>query len=131
MRILMVVIPAVICLLAGWVVCGVKKMEMEQQKHLNDLMRLGEDIEEAHDPMGENYFTLDSIAASSTTAGWYCTDSVTIPLGCISTGTVSTTISWDVPKEPSCKCAYCECTNDHIYGLCDYCGAPLGQGGSN
>lgn len=27
--------------------------------------------------------------------------------------------------EPSCKCAYCGCTNDHIYGTCDYCGAPL------
>ena len=26
---------------------------------------------------------------------------------------------------PSCKCAYCGCTNDHIYGTCDYCGAPL------
>lgn len=24
-----------------------------------------------------------------------------------------------------CKCAYCGCTNDHIYGTCDYCGAPL------
>lgn len=27
---------------------------------------------------------------------------------------------------PSAKCAYCGCTNDHIYGTCDYCGAPLG-----
>lgn len=27
--------------------------------------------------------------------------------------------------EPSCKCSYCGCTNDHIYGTCDYCGAPL------
>lgn len=27
--------------------------------------------------------------------------------------------------EPSCKCAYCGYTNDHIYGTCDYCGAPL------
>lgn len=27
--------------------------------------------------------------------------------------------------EPSCKCQYCGCTNDHIYGTCDYCGAPL------
>ena len=27
--------------------------------------------------------------------------------------------------EPSCKCAYCGCTNDHICGTCDYCGAPL------
>ena len=26
---------------------------------------------------------------------------------------------------PSSKCAYCGCTNDHIYGTCDYCGAPL------
>ena len=25
----------------------------------------------------------------------------------------------------SSKCAYCGCTNDHIYGTCDYCGAPL------
>lgn len=23
------------------------------------------------------------------------------------------------------RCAYCGCTNDHIYGTCDYCGAPL------
>ena len=30
---------------------------------------------------------------------------------------------------PSCKCAYCGCTNDHIYGTCDYCGAPLEGGG--
>lgn len=28
-------------------------------------------------------------------------------------------------NNPSCKCAYCGCTNDHIYGTCDYCGAPL------
>ena len=28
-------------------------------------------------------------------------------------------------SKPSCKCAYCGCTNDHIYGTCDYCGAPL------
>lgn len=27
--------------------------------------------------------------------------------------------------EPSCKCQYCGCTNDHIYGTCDFCGAPL------
>ena len=49
------------------------------------------------------------------------------------------TISWneyidgtiDIPKrEPTCKCAYCECTNDHIYGTCDYCGAPLSGGDS-
>ena len=26
---------------------------------------------------------------------------------------------------PSSKCSYCGCTNDHIYGTCDYCGAPL------
>ena len=25
------------------------------------------------------------------------------------------------------RCAYCDCTNDHIYGTCDYCGAPLGE----
>ena len=25
----------------------------------------------------------------------------------------------------SSKCEYCGCTNDHIYGTCDYCGAPL------
>ena len=31
----------------------------------------------------------------------------------------------DEPHDPSCKCAYCDCTNDHIYGTCDYCGAPL------
>lgn len=30
-----------------------------------------------------------------------------------------------IGSEPSCKCAYCGCTNDHIYGTCDYCGAPL------
>lgn len=29
--------------------------------------------------------------------------------------------------EPSCKCAYCGCTNDHIYGTCDYCCAPLSE----
>ena len=40
------------------------------------------------------------------------------------------TIPWTVPKEPTCKCAYCECTNDHIYGTCDYCGAPLSGGDS-
>lgn len=28
-------------------------------------------------------------------------------------------------SKPSSKCAYCGCTNDHIYGTCDYCGAPL------
>lgn len=28
-------------------------------------------------------------------------------------------------NDPSCKCQYCGCTNDHIYGTCDYCGAPL------
>ena len=28
-------------------------------------------------------------------------------------------------SHPSTKCAYCGCTNDHIYGTCDYCGAPL------
>ena len=26
-----------------------------------------------------------------------------------------------------CKCAYCDTMNDHIYGTCDYCGAPLGE----
>ena len=26
-----------------------------------------------------------------------------------------------------CRCAYCGCTNDHIYGTCDYCGAPLSE----
>lgn len=34
--------------------------------------------------------------------------------------------SWPT-NEPSCKCAYCGCTNDHIYGTCDYCGAPLSE----
>lgn len=28
---------------------------------------------------------------------------------------------------PSAKCAYCGCTNDHIYGTCDYCGASLSE----
>lgn len=38
------------------------------------------------------------------------------------------TCEWVYPTsepKPSCKCKYCECTNDHIYGTCDYCGAPL------
>ena len=36
----------------------------------------------------------------------------------------------DEPEfKPSSKCAYCGCTNDHIYGTCDYCGAPLDGGG--
>ena len=30
-------------------------------------------------------------------------------------------------NKPSCKCAYCGCTNDHVYGTCDYCGAPLSE----
>ena len=39
--------------------------------------------------------------------------------------------SIDIPRrEPSCKCEYCGCTNDHIYGTCDYCGAPLSGGDS-
>ena len=33
--------------------------------------------------------------------------------------------SLDSHQKPSCKCQYCGCTNDHIYGTCDYCGAPL------
>ena len=28
-------------------------------------------------------------------------------------------------SKPSAKCQYCGCTNDHIYGTCDFCGAPL------
>lgn len=34
-------------------------------------------------------------------------------------------ITIDGESYPSSKCAYCGCTNDHIYGTCDYCGAPL------
>ena len=25
------------------------------------------------------------------------------------------------------RCAYCDTINDHIYGTCDYCSAPLGE----
>ena len=31
-------------------------------------------------------------------------------------------------NEPSCKCAYCDTLHDHETGVCDRCGAPLGDG---
>lgn len=64
-----------------------------------------------------------SVSSTSTTV--WTSSSLTCTFPTISWQYIDGTI--DIPKrEPTCKCAYCECTNDHIYGTCDYCGAPLG-----
>lgn len=102
-----------------------------------------EELEREEETMADFYAACgadvqyDSITTSSYTVDgsgywYYKPDTVTIPYTTLTTSaiTLDTTNLWTVPKEPTCKCAYCECTNDHIYGTCDYCGAPLSGGDS-
>ena len=70
-----------------------------------------------------NPFTISATSTSSTSS--YVFTSPAVAWNTFTVGTI------DIPKsEPTCKCAYCECTNDHVYGTCDYCGAPLSGGDS-
>ena len=82
--------------------------------------------------MGTNdYWTLTALSTTTDSSTYTATTTTSIPYTWYSPDS-----AWfpgagqiEIAKsDPSCKCAYCDCTNDHIYGTCDYCGAPLSGG---
>ena len=140
--ILALILPAIIVGLAIWLDSLDRRANKMRDETLREYLHR-EELKREEETMAEFYAactadaTCDSITTSSYTVDgsgyWYCEpDTVTIPYATFATSTITidTTNPWTVPKEPSCKCEYCGCTNDHIYGTCDYCGAPLSGGDS-